>query len=229
MESLKLKTETRNKLYYGKYRYRAKLFLRGVNYTYYTPDIDTFLARKERFENDKVTGYYKYSNDEWKNYWKIVDIDKISMFITWRNTIPRTQAMIRIQGDYVSFFSNDLNLLRSIESIDQKVTYTEVSNLADDVLYFKKEPKYKFRTFFKGKRMPEYFIESLKTVRENYKETDVKISSALQSLVFDRNYHPFRYMHGSYYIDYNEQSMLSILAMFFPDMLAKTYSLAKHP
>lgn len=227
MESLKLKTEIRNKLYYGKYRYRAKLSLLGVNYTYYTPDIETFLFRKEKFENDRISGFIKYNNDDWTNYWRNVDIDKISMFLTWRNTVPRSQAMIRIQSDQVSFFSNDLKLLQSIESIDTNVEYTEVCNLSNDVMYFKKEPKYKYRTFFKGKRMPEYFIDSLQTVRNNY--PDIKISPALQSLVFNRSYHPFRYMHGSYFIDYNQESMLSILAMFFPDMLAKTFTLAKHP
>lgn len=135
--------------------------------------------------------------------------------------------MYRIQGDHVSFFSNDLALLTTLDNIDEDVKITKAVCMDPDTMYFKKEPKYKYRTYFKGKRMPKDFSENIVTVRDMYKS--LHFSEGLFASLFHNNWHPYRYLHGSYFVEYNDEQMLTILSMWFPTMLAKTYSLAKEP
>lgn len=221
MESLKLKVEKRNKLYFNKFRFKATIKVQGAAYTYYTPNLETFVGRMEKLRgaNNKLGV---------KEYWDEVNLDQISQLITWRNTVNKDKFTLRIQGDTVSFFSNELPLLQTLDSIDSKVTFTEAICYEDcDQLYFKKQPKYKYRTYFKARQMPKHFSESVRSLDDIY--SSLNFSKTLLKTLFTHTYHPFRYLHGSYYVEYNDQHMLTILSMWFPDMLGKTYSLAKEP
>ena len=135
--------------------------------------------------------------------------------------------MYRIQGDNVSFFSNELSLLQTLDNLDPKVTITKVICYDPKTLYFKRQPKYKYRTYFKGKRIPKDFSDNCRSLQDMYKS--LNFSKGLFTSLFHNNWHAYRYMHGSYFVEYNDEQMLTILSMWFPDMLAKTYVLAKEP
>lgn len=227
MGSYKLKVEKRNKLYFNKFKYRAVCKIQGAAYTYYTPDLDTFVARMEKLRGNKPLYGVRVINDDWREYWEEVNLDSISQLITWRNLVSKDKCLIRIQSDFVSFFSNDLSLLETLESIDPKLKITEVISYDNNYLYFKKQPKYKFRTYFRSKRMPKDFSENIVSLKDMYKS--LNFSKGLFTSLFHNNWHPYRYMHGSYFVEYNDEQMLTILSMWFPNMLAKTYVLAKEP
>ena len=224
MASLKLKFEQRTKLYFNKFKYKAVLHIPGAVYTYYTPSIELFVERTERLKNNNH-GIRVLGND-WKEYWEEVNVDKISQFITWRNLIPKDKCMYRIQGDHVSFFSNDLPLLQNLVSIDPNLKLTEVMSYdTPGIMYFKREPKYKYRTYFRSKRIPKDFSDNVRTLQDMYKS--IHFSKGIFTSLFHNNWHPYRYIHGSYFVEYNDEQMLTILSMWFPDMLAKTYSCKK--
>lgn len=228
MELFKLKTEKRNKLYFNKFTYKAVCKIQGAAYTYYTKDLETFAERMEKLRTTNTNRYgVRLLDDNWQEYWDEVSLDKIGAFITWRNYVDKDRCMYRIQGDHVSFFSNDLALLTTLDNIDEDVKITKAVCMDPDTMYFKKEPKYKYRTYFKGKRMPKDFSENIVTVRDMYKS--LHFSEGLFASLFHNNWHPYRYLHGSYFVEYNDEQMLTILSMWFPTMLAKTYSLAKEP
>ena len=228
MELSNLKIEKRNKLYFNKFKYRAVCKIQGAAYTYYTPDLDTFISRMEKLRESSKSRYgVRVINDEWQEYWEEVNLDQISAFITWRNAISKDRVLYRIQGDYVSFFSNELPLLKSLDNIDSNVMFTEVARQDPNTMYFKKQPKYKHRTYFKGKRMPKDFSDNVRTLSEMY--NSLHFCRGIFTSLFHNNWNPYRYMHGSYFVDYDDPKMLTILAMWFPDMLAKTYTLAKEP
>lgn len=228
MGSFKLKVEKRNKLYFNKFKFKAVCHIQGAAYTYYTPDIETFVARIEKVRDSTRNKYgVRVMEDNWKIYWEEVNIDKISQYITWRNLINKDRCMYRIQGDNVSFFSNDLSLLQTLESIDPNLKFYQAECLSPDVLYFKKQPKYKYRTYFRGKRVPKDFSDNIRTLQGMYKT--LNFSKGIFQSLFHNNWHPYRYIHGSYFVEYNDEQMITILSMWFPDMLAKTYSLAKEP
>jgi hypothetical protein len=225
-----IKIEVKNKLYFNKFEYKAVCTIRGASYTYYTTDIQTFVARMEKLRDVSRNKYgVRVIDEHWREYWDEVSIDQISQFLTWRDTVKKEKCMIRIQGDTVSFFSNELNLLETLVSIDHKLSFYQVKVLASDTLYFTKTPKHKHRTFFKGKRCSEDFLKNVIEFAQRYPAS--KVSGGLLNFASRRrnSYTNFMYMHGSYYVDYDDPSMLSILHMLFPGMIAKTYSLEKRP
>lgn len=227
MESSKFKIEIRNKLYFNKFKYKAVAFIQGAAYTYYTPDLETFVERMEKLRGNTNRYGVRVMHDDWKEYWDEVNLDRISQFITWRNIVSKDRCMHRIQNDHVSFFSDDLSLLQTLTSIDPKLSFYEAKCFDPTTMYFKKQPKYKYRTYFKAKRMPKDFSDNCRTLQGMYKS--LNFSKGLFNSLFHNNWHQFRYMHGSYFVEYNDEQMHTILAMWFPDMLAKTYSLAKAP
>ena len=222
--------EVKNKLYFNKFKYKATCFIQGAAYTYYTPDLETFISRMEKLREAKSNKYgVRVLDNDWTEYWEEVNVNQISQFLVWRNTVDKDKCMLRIQGDTVSFFSNSLDLLHTLYCIDTNVRFFEAKVLAPDTIYFSKEPKYKFRTFFKGKRCPDDFFSNIIEFCNRYPKANV--SRGLQALAHNRrkNYTRFIYLHSSYYVDYNDESMISILHMLFPNMIGKTYSLAKRP
>lgn len=220
-----MKIEKRQILYFNKYRYKASLCVIGAGYSYYTNDVESFIERIEKFKNSSNSYWNKGWHDT--HYLDKIDYDQISKFITWRTTIGKDQCLYRIQGDKVSFFSNNIDLLRTLESIDHNVEYTEaLCHANSEMMYFKKKPNHKFRTYFRGKRMPKDFSDNVRTVSETYKS--LHFSPALLRILFDHTqYNPYRYLHGSYYVEYDDEQMLTILSIWFPNMLHKTYSLHK--
>lgn len=222
--------EVKNKLYFNKFQYKATCFIQGAAYTYYAPDLETFIARMEKLRDVRTNKYgVRVLDNDWSEYWEEVNISQISQFLVWRNTVDKEKCMLRIQGDTVSFFSNNLDLLQTLECIDTNVKFFEAKVLAPDTIYFSKTPNYKFRTFFKSKRCPEDFLSNVIEFCNRYPKSNV--SRGLQLLAQNRksSFTKFMYLHSSYYVDYNEESMISILHMLFPNMVGKTYSLAKRP
>lgn len=224
-----IKIEVKNKLYFNKFKYKAMCTIQGAAYTYYTPDLETFIIRMEKFKDNKLRYGIRVIEDDWKEYWDEVNLDQVSQFLTWRNTVSKDKCMLRIQGDTVSFFSNDISLLDTLKSIDKNVSYFEAEVYKADTIFFSKNPKFKYRTFFKGKRCPDDFFSNIIEFCSRYPKANV--SRGLQALAHNRrkNYTRFIYLHSSYYVDYNDESMISILHMLFPNMVGKTYSLAKRP
>lgn len=225
MESSRLKVENRNKLYFNKYLYKAQCKIQGAGYTYYVNDVESFTERLQKFHKHKYGVHVM--NKDFKTYVEEIDVDQISKFFTWRNTVSKDKFSHRIQGDTVSFFSNDLNLLETLKSIDSNVIFSKANVLECDRLYFKKTPKYRYRTYFKGKRMPKDFIENVTNLKNMY--PSIHFSDGLFSSLFHNNWHPYRYMHGSYFVEYNDEQMYTILGMWLHDMLAKTYICQKLP
>jgi len=224
MASSKLKIEKKNKLYFNKYKYKATVRLEGANLTYYTVDLETFNAKFEKLKTS-----YKNQPNAFYNEWHYenVNIDKIAKYLSWRNLF-KDRVTLRVNFNSVSVFSNDLTILKSLDSIDE-VSLCEAKVLQSDVMYFKKQPKFKYRTYFRAKRVPKDFIENVDSFIKNYKDKNLHISSSLQRFLTERNWHPYIYLHGSYHIDYNDESFLSILHMYFTGMIAQTYKLDKEP
>jgi len=226
MESFKLKIDNRTSLYFSKYRYRAQCRVMGACYTYYTRNIEEF---KKKLENTKASrNHYRIQvmNSKFEETYDYIDFEQIHKLFTWRDEKNPDKYMHRIQGDHISFFSNDLELLKTLTDIDPEPIYSEAIVEKTDVLYFKKEPKYKYRTFFKGRKVPVNFNDNVNSLIEMYGDK-LNFSPGMVRFMNKYSRSPYRYMHTSYYIDYNDPSMLTILGIWFNDLLAKTYSLKK--
>lgn len=229
MVSFKLQIDKRNALYFGKYLYRARCKVNGAAYTYYTKSLEEFkdkMAKRAAKAPDRVEVWLS----DWRTKVDLIDYNQIGIYFAWREANSRDNYMSRIQGNMISFFSDDLELLKTLEVLDDTLEISVAEILGKDVLYFKNDPKFKFRTFFRGKRVPDNFKEDVISFIERYSNV-AKICPALKRLVLETNGRKYwyNYLHSSYYVDYNDESTLTLLHMFFGSMLAKTYTLEKHP
>lgn len=222
-----IKTEIRNKLYFGKYNYKAVIKITGLSYTYYVDNIQQFKDRLARFRTEKSVALRTYGSHLTDNdYYDSIDYQSIDKFLIFKK-VYNEHIMVRQERDKASIFTNDLSLLESLMELDNEFQIYKSEVLSNDTMYFKKQPKYKFRTYFKGKRIPKDFMDNIQTLKDTYKS--LNFSKGLFVSLFHNNWHPYRYLHGSYFVEYNDEHMHTILAMWLPDMLGKTYSLAKEP
>lgn len=224
MESLNWKVETKNKLYFNNFNYKAKIRIVGACYTYYTNDIETYIQRIEKWRDESKKNLYSRVKDYENRYWDSIDISTIEKFFLWRIGHSDKKCITRIQGDCVSVFSNDIDIIKSTAYISDEVEYYKVSLTTSDTIQLKNKKHYNYRTYFKGKRVTGDFMDNFNEFTKIYKSNVVSISPALIKYM-QRQWTPYMYMHSSYFIDYTDESFLSILYMHFPNMISKTYKL----
>lgn len=226
---MKLQTDIRNALYFGKYQYRARCRVEGAAYTYYTKSIEEFKYKMAK-KSASPPSYIEVVMTGWRSRVDMIDYDQIATYFAWREDAPRDLYMARIQGNMISFFSDDLDLLKTLTVLDPNLEISVADIIGKNVLYFKNQPKFKYRTYFRGKRVPDNFKEEVKSFAERY-DNIARICPALKRLVNETmgKKHWYNYLHSSYYVDYNDESTLTLLHMFFGSMLSKTYTLEKQP
>ena len=229
MASLKLVTEKRNALYFGRYQYRARCKVHGAVYTYYTKSIEEFKSKMAK-RAERPPNQIEIMSIDWKRRIDLIDYDQLDRYFSWRKNNDPEGYMCRIQGNSISFFSDDLELLKTLSILDKNIEISIADVVEKNTMYFKKTPNFKYRTYFRGKRVPDGFRDDIKYFMERY-DNVARICPALKRMinatVGNRNW--YNYLHSSYYVDYNDESTLTLLHMFFGSMLAKTYSLEKEP
>lgn len=219
----------RPSLYYNKYKYRARFYCRGITLAWFN--------RNEKEIEDKIKRYNKRFGGA--NVKHIID------FTLWKEKTKKDKtAMTRIEGDTASIFSNDLQILKTLEIIGCTVDYTEVDvNIEKGVKYFVKEPKYKNRIYLRNKKVSEECKTKLYNFIERYKNTGTIIvpsnSMRLWLLPEDQKptklvnswFYQYKQTHSSanYFIDYNDDSIITMFSIMFPGMINKSYKLEKRP
>lgn len=213
--------------YYSKYTYRVRFRLSGVRYTWYSDSVDEFMVRYNATTGWKVINK-KDKPDVTKN------LEAIKSFIEWRNLRRKEKsATIRIERDTVAIFCNDLSLLKTIETIDPTLAYdyTEVqkSQFAG-VKHFVNKPNHPYRIYLKSKLVPQNFSKELSELLSRSK--NLHPSNALKMWLSGHTFSSswrHRYTSSSHFIDYDDESTLSYLALMHGEMFGKRYKLEKRP
>lgn len=214
----------RDVLYYGKYRYRARLTIAGLAWIH---GCDTMLDYLKRLDSNRR--YYD------KTRIAAIDLDDIESFINWRNVNVKTTktCTIRIESNTAGVFSNDLSLLQSLRYLSPTVDISEVIDIAPTgIKTFAKEPKHKYRVYLKSKRVKDSFKKELSEFISRYKGTKTVIvpSDALAGwLKGGQKYWQQSYCSSHYYIEYDEDSTNSLLSLMFGDMIKRRFKLEKRP
>lgn len=223
--------EYRDQDYYNKYEYRARFNLVGVRYTWYIKDDIQELVNRL---NLPETHYNRlsYERDEVRQNLPILEA-----FIKWRNELKKKKnSTIRIEHNTVGVFSNDLQELKNIEVSMPGIVcdYTQVqkSNYIG-IKHFVRPPKHKFRVYLKPKRVEGTFAvdlyELLKKNKNLYPCDSLKHWAAGSALKGSQQSWRYRFTNANHFIDYDDESTLSYLALLHGDMLGKRYKLEKRP
>jgi hypothetical protein len=225
--------EYRDSDYYNKYEYRARFQLVGVRYTWYIKsNIQELIDRLDAPAVGLSYNRIAYERDEVRE-----NLTKLEKFIHWRNEVKKTKiSSIRVEHNTVAIFSNDLASLKEVENAipDIVVDYTQVqkSNFIG-IKHFVRKPKHKFRVYLKSRRVEGTFAEDLHNMFK--KNKSLHPSPALKhwakgsTTLGNQHSWKYRYSNASHFIDYDDESTISYLALIYGDMLGKRYKLEKRP
>lgn len=230
MDSLMLSTNTpgvdlvdyRDILYYGKYRYRARVTMPGLAWIH---GCDSMLDYLKRLDNNRR--YYD------SNRIAAIDLDDIESFIDWRNVNAKTNktCTIRVESNTAGVFSNDLALLQGLRKLTPTIDISEIIDIAPTgIKTFVKEPKHNYRVYLKSKRVKDTFKGELSEFIDRYKNTKTVIapSDALRQWL-KGNYKSWHinYCSAHYYIEFDEESTNTLISMMFGDMIKRRFKLEK--
>lgn len=219
--------------FFGKFKYRARLHIDGLKYIYYRTlnirqwEINVRNASSLVSENRR--------NEIYKNK------ELVQKFLDYYNLYNKTKKTnkdicIRLEGDTAAVFSNDLQILHKFKdwgtNLDIDFTEAKISTFTvTGIKLFKREPKNKFRVYFKTKRVdPNLWVE-IESLLQTQKH--LKPSNALQHWVkYNRavkNSWKRRWLSSTYFIDYDDESFISYISLIHGDILGKKYELQKRP
>lgn len=220
--------EYRDSQYYNKYEYRMRFKLPMVRYTWWckTPED---LATK--IDSNKGWGAIKKSDVQ------VVkdNLPALQAMIEVRNDRKKSKDFsLRIEQSTVAIFSNDLQTLKDLvdkfgATYSYDYTQVQTSEYAG-IKHFVEEPNHKFRVYLKSRRVDDTFPVELRKMFSKVK--GLHPSPALLRWVTDyqQNYNwRSRWSSASYFIDYDDESTLSYLALMYDSMLGKKYKLEKRP
>ena len=215
----------RDQLYYNKYSYRARVTVHGLRRGYYY-EPEEFEAK---FNNNKLWG--RISDTEKAT---IKDnLPAIKEVLQFRvDNRKNKQITIRMEGNTMAVFHNDLDMLHKTFDgiVGATVDFTQVeTNGYVGIKTFVREPKNKFRIYFRSKRVPDGFKDGLRKILSTNKQ--LKPSGALKSWLKtdprNQGWWWSNYMSSNYFIDYDDESYLSYLHLMHGEFLGKKYKLEK--
>ena len=218
--------EYRDELYYSQYQYRCRITIPHFRRAqYYAPD------EFEQMVLGKSKKIIRIEQDERDIL--IHHLPSIKTVLQYRIDSKKNKSS-KVRGEYdtISVFSNDLQSLHDNfdKLTDVCVDFTEaVTTGYSGVKTFANEPKHNYRIYFKSKRIPEDFKDGLKKILTT--NTQLRPSPALKMWLYQKEdsqwYWNLRYLSSSYFIDYNDESYLSYLALMYDGMLGRKYKLQK--
>lgn len=222
--------EYRDSLFYSKYQYRARVTVWGLHKGYYwTPaEFET------RLNNNKLWG--KITPDEKKTIRD--NLESIKTLLQYKIDVKKNKtATCRCEHYTMAVFSNDLQSLHdSFDNLpNATVDYTEcVTSGYSGIKHFVNEPKHKYRVYFKTRKIPSDFRDGMRKILSA--NAQLKPSPSLKYWIsMDESrqkqvwYWSFNYLQATHFIDYNDESYLSYLALMYGDLLGKKYKLEKRP
>lgn len=236
MELLKStpKLVDRNSLYYNKFKYKARLRAKYLNYMYYANTIDDYRKKIEKVKNERLyylgnrpyhdMGVYNYYTSDMKN----IDYAIIEKLIDFRNSCRSNKdIVIRLEYAAMDIYTNDISLLNKYYDISPNtIVFSEaIGNFTDDVMFFSKEPKFKYRVYLKSKRMPDNFKHDfLKFVTTH---PSVNPCNALVNHLTSNSMWRHAIPHDGLYLEYDDESTITLICLMFPGVAGKTYKLEK--
>jgi len=220
MESLPL--VNRDRMFYGKYMYRAIFELPCAYFLWrYNPRTSMTISE------DQLKKQHFRIND------KTMIINSLPLFNIIHNyTVDNKKSKEltrRIEGKKVSFYSNDLDLLKELETLlpDLDIKYDVASvDKVSGIKYFSRQPKHQYRTYFKSKRISIDEAQDLqRTLNAN---TEFDLSHGLKKWL-TTPLHDWRkqYVYGNFHVNYNTDSLTSYIAIKHSNILGDHYKLEK--
>lgn len=216
--NLKIKVIDREKLYFNRYSLRGTFKTEHLSAAYGVKDIDGFNHALSK-------GRHRYV---WRGKaidLATVDFNLIEKIIEFKVAAKKDKVLtIRFEGDKMSVYTNDMDVLEQMTKIQSTVELTQIVLSPAGTKYFKFDPPAKYRVYLKARRIDESTRNSL---LDFFKRDLGTPCSALKGNVEAKNAWRWSWITNHNFIDYNEETTLTYMSLMFPGILGKTYKLEK--
>jgi hypothetical protein len=230
--------EYRDIPFYNKHTYKLRLEVFGVNHIYY--------CSNERDLRSRFTlkptgpGYQKRVLPKDVREKGLANIEALAQLHKLYREKKKPYTM-RIEAATIGFYSSDLSVLQDIEKqigSQYKLDYTEaVTSEYAGTKQFVNEPKHKFRVYMKTRRLNN--CDNIKTELAELFKRNKKLYPCPKMVEWTKELstlpaaqHRWWYSNwskASHFIDYDDESTLSYLALLYGELLGKKYKLEKRP
>lgn len=157
----------------------------------------------------------------------------ITKFNEWKNEnfSIKKNCKIRIEGDSVSVFSNDLDILLSLNDFyDDKnnviITQTIHNPNYREIKYFVRQPKHKYRMYLKSTRITTNVYNAINSLIQDHKDDVYPSYPLTRALRSSLN----RYLYdGGCYIDLDDEGLVTFILLKYDYLFNKVLKLEKLP
>lgn len=241
------KDSAKRSLYYDLYRYRGVLKVNCIEYFRNIVTHAAFLNKLERLIFKSGYYYNKKNNGDITIREVIIEespisYDIIESIVNWRQKLSGIPKDIKIVISHAHFtvYFNDFNLIKSlndsINNLGKTINYSFaeiIPNFKKGVIYHK-QPKNKFRLYLKIKRLTgQERLDFIKFIKQN----DFHLSRSLQQSILHKSRNTF-FNRGAYpesllvttshHVDYDEESLTTLFAISYPDLIGKICTIEKY-
>jgi uncharacterized protein YbgA (DUF1722 family) len=224
-----IKTESRDSLLFGEYRYCAKFYgsrvagIRRLSHKIADRYVDyQYTADRVINPGGSWKGSYNISRDrsdvikqQKQNLYALVDF-----FVGLEN-----KYKLIVSGDFGYFYTNnfdDIEQLKKHNFLDIKSVKRIAVDLPPNSMRIQ-NAKHDIRTYFSNQKITSEQKHNFKQFIES--QTEVRASPGLQSFFY--RYPDYFYISDNYFVDYDTESFLTMLKLVAPVKIRKTVTLIR--
>lgn len=206
----------RNKIFYGKYKYKVDINLDGSRYLKYASTYDSFIRKIVK------TGYVWDTSLESKYR---------SVFDFYKKYSGSKEVTFLREWSMLGLYTSNQDILNELLVLNLGLKVHEAVTPPEKVMYFAKEPQYKYRVYLKSKRVSDLLMGSLIDFCDTYKDKNINISTGLINFIESKywKHRMYSYLNNGYFIEFNDESMITIMHLIIGECIGKTYKLEKRP
>jgi hypothetical protein len=154
-----------------------------------------------------------------------------TVFDFYKKYMDNTEVTFLRYYDYLGFYTSNETIIHELLVMNLGLKVHEAIAPPDKIMYFANEPQYKYRVYLKSKRVSDSLIDSLSGFCDTYKDKNINVSNGLIKFINSEHWKRriYSYLNNSFFIEYNDDSMITIMHLMMSECIGKTYKLEKRP
>ena len=210
----------REKLYFNKYMYRGVFETKHLYYIHDAKNIDQYVSNLAHARsNARTYSWRKTIADD-----SLIDFDLIEKIINFKSKHFGKSITFRSEGDKLAVFTNDLQVVSEMPTVQPNASLTQVVLNQIGVKYFKNKPPSKYRVYLRDRKITE---ETRDLFRDFCKRDIADPCDSLTRTLNSKNSWKWSYINKGQFINYDDETTLSYMGLMFPELIGKSYKLEK--
>jgi len=196
--------------------------------TRYTKTVEDFKAKIQSLRN--ITSIASVDRAEMNR----IDWSVFEQWFAWKQQHSEN-IRTRLEGNIVTIYTNDLTILNVLNTLGDLIVYEPgmLMSPPKGIKYFAREPKFKYRVYLTDAKVHETFYTELDEFYKRFMNSNTKIQlgrSVRRYIRMEKMYgYLSHYANRRHYIEYNDETMLTLLHLQFSGAVGDAYKLEKQP